>query len=52
MPACNWPAVEAMFAPGFQSVHADGVRDGDEEIRAIQTSYMVLFATSPSNLTS
>jgi ketosteroid isomerase-like protein len=34
--ACNWPAVEAMFAPGFQSVHADGARDRATEIQTIK----------------
>jgi ketosteroid isomerase-like protein len=33
--ACNWPAVEAMFAPGFQSAHADGARDRATEIKTI-----------------
>jgi len=34
--ACNWPAVEAMFAPGFQSVHSDGARDRATEIQTIK----------------
>jgi hypothetical protein len=34
--ACNWPAVEAMFAPGFQSVHSDGARDRATEIQMIK----------------
>ena len=34
--ACNWPEVEAMFAPGFQSVHADGARDRATEIQTIK----------------
>ncbi len=34
--ACNWLAVEAMFAPGFQSVHADGARDRATEIQTIK----------------
>ena len=33
---CNWPAVEAMFAPGFQSVHSDGARDRATEIQMIK----------------
>ena len=33
--ACNWPAVDAMFAPGFQSAHADGARDRATEIQTI-----------------
>ena len=33
--ACNWHAVEAMFAPGFQSVHSDGARDRATEIQTI-----------------
>lgn len=32
---CNWPAVEAMFAPGFQSTHSDGARDRATEIKTI-----------------
>jgi len=34
--ACNWTVVEAMFAPGFQSVHADGARDRATEIQTIK----------------
>jgi len=34
--ACNWPAVEAMFASGFQSVHSDGARDRATEIQMIK----------------
>lgn len=33
--ACNWPTVEAMFAPGFQSTHSDGARDRATEIKTI-----------------
>lgn len=32
----NWPAVEAMISPGFQSVHSDGTRDRIAELALIK----------------
>ena len=34
--AKNWPAVESKIAPQFQSVHADGVRDREVEIKLLR----------------
>ena len=32
----NWPAVEAMISPSFQSVHSDGTRDRIAELALIK----------------
>lgn len=34
--ADDWTAVEAMIASGFQSVHEDGARDRDEELKLLK----------------
>jgi len=34
--ARNWAAVESKIAPGFQSVHQDGARDREAEIKLIK----------------
>ena len=32
----NWPAVEAMISPSFQSVHSDGTRDRIAELALLK----------------
>ena len=36
MKATNMPEIEEMMAPGFQSIHQDGGRSGDQELALIR----------------
>ncbi|MDO9558282.1 MAG: nuclear transport factor 2 family protein [Syntrophales bacterium] len=47
----NWDKLESMIHPAFQSVHEDGARNKDEEMRLLKGLHLGEYSLSDFNIT-